>query len=219
MRKILFYHIKKKKHGFTLIELLVIIAVLGLLASIVLVSLSNARGRTRDSDRVQSFVNISKGLEAFYVDHGYYPKVCASLKHGFSYAQRNADGSCGSGVTLWFDNSASEGFLDSIFPEYINRGNWEDPLNPAADNNLNNKHNCRYAIPKFEAGCNFANKQECKGDGQSEGDPLDCKPQKYFLHCTLEGDSNIAKNDGGTHDQVFEISFPDEWICLTTIPE
>ena len=64
---------KNKNNSFTLIELLVVIAVIGLLASIVLVSLGPARSKARDARRKQEISQIMKALELYYDDKGQYP--------------------------------------------------------------------------------------------------------------------------------------------------
>jgi prepilin-type N-terminal cleavage/methylation domain-containing protein len=70
--------IRIEKKGFTLIELLVVIAIIGLLASIVLVSLNTARVKARDVKRIADLKNIQIALELYYSDHGYYPECTDS---------------------------------------------------------------------------------------------------------------------------------------------
>lgn len=64
---------KNENFGFTLIELLVVISIIGLLASVVLVSLNSARAKARDAKRKADFKQISTALEFYYDKYGKYP--------------------------------------------------------------------------------------------------------------------------------------------------
>jgi len=61
--------LKYKKGGFTLIELLIVIAIIGILATIVIVSLRNTADRTKDTRIVTGIVQIGKIADQMYLEN------------------------------------------------------------------------------------------------------------------------------------------------------
>ncbi len=63
----------KQKPAFTLIELLVVIAIIGLLSTLSVVALSNARARARDATRLSDIKQIQNALNLYWQAAGVYP--------------------------------------------------------------------------------------------------------------------------------------------------
>ena len=84
----------KLKKAFTLIELLVVIAIIGILASIVIESLSTAKAGARDARRVSDIKNIQLSLAEYYNDNLKYPVSLSSLSPTYmSVVPTDPDGS------------------------------------------------------------------------------------------------------------------------------
>lgn len=65
------------KRGFTLLELLIVIAIIGILISIGVVSYSSAQKKSRDSRRTADMKAIQNAWEQYYADNsGSYPASC-----------------------------------------------------------------------------------------------------------------------------------------------
>lgn len=70
---------KMNKKGFTLIELLVVIAIIGLLSTLAVVALGQARTKARDAKRLSDLKQVQTALELYYTDKGGYPTTSGNL--------------------------------------------------------------------------------------------------------------------------------------------
>jgi len=64
---------KRNNKGFTLIELMVVISIIGLLSSIVLASLNDAREKAQKSLLAQNFKQLQLAIETYKSNTGHYP--------------------------------------------------------------------------------------------------------------------------------------------------
>ncbi len=64
---------KARRQGFTLIELLIVIAIIGILASVVLVSLNSAKKKAVSARKKSELSSIFKAVQLYYIDKGVAP--------------------------------------------------------------------------------------------------------------------------------------------------
>ncbi len=66
-------NLKLSRRGFTIIELVTVIAIIGILSTLIVVSLDNAKVAGRDSRRLTDITQLQLALKLYYNDLGYYP--------------------------------------------------------------------------------------------------------------------------------------------------
>jgi len=117
---------KQSKSGFTIVELLIVIVVIGILASIVIVSYNKVQSQARDSKRKTDVSNMIKALELYYSDNGKYPTASGtnSSVNGSWYSSDTTSWSSFKGVltgaidTLPSDPKNSAGAVTSVSTAY-----------------------------------------------------------------------------------------------------
>lgn len=71
----------KKRNGFTLLEILVVIAILGILATLVVPRLGEKPKQAKRLKAVLQIRVFRDALEEFYIDHGAYPTTDEGLAY------------------------------------------------------------------------------------------------------------------------------------------
>jgi prepilin-type N-terminal cleavage/methylation domain-containing protein len=93
--------IKNKKFGFTLLELLVVVAIIGILVTVIIVSINSARAKGRDAKRMSDIQQINTAIQLYILTNGVPPNLgnpsCGNIA--------NYDPSCfassGKGLANW----------------------------------------------------------------------------------------------------------------------
>ena len=139
------------KKGFTLIELMVVISVIGLLSSIVLVSMQGARKKARDSVRKQDIDQIEKALLLYWNKHEQFPsEACFDGSIG---SDNCGCGSCGTAPGSctgndWCHTSAiwrglvDEGFIGALPKDPINNTIYYYWYEPCCNQNCGGGRSC-----------------------------------------------------------------------------
>jgi prepilin-type N-terminal cleavage/methylation domain-containing protein len=65
--------LKNKNKGFTIVELLIVIIIIGILATLVIVTFTGINQKARNSKRQTDVNAITSHVQAFYAQYGFYP--------------------------------------------------------------------------------------------------------------------------------------------------
>ncbi|MFA4943009.1 MAG: FISUMP domain-containing protein [Patescibacteria group bacterium] len=195
---------RKNKSAFTLIELLVVIAIIGLLATVSVIALNNARSKSRDAKRVSEIKQIQTALELYYNDQNRYPLTAEFIPSGEIFSTSSygtttylahipsaptpADGACSDSENLFTYTSNDGSSYSLTFCLGVNTGTLTAGVNNA------NPYGITYLNPGSEdAGCPV-----CEATSTPEECEVGCSCVDANLPC-CEQCSTQATCQGGTY--------------------
>lgn len=68
----------KKENGFSLFELVMVIAILGIIASLIMVALAESRNHSKNTTRAAQIKEFQKTFDLYFSDTGHYPRFGTS---------------------------------------------------------------------------------------------------------------------------------------------
>lgn len=151
------------ERGFTLIELLIVVAIIGVLASLLMVNFIAIRQRARDGERKSHLRQIQSALELHRADN----------PTGYPLGTNNtlAPNCPGSGTKVSFGDSTCSTIYINPVPK--------DPLESGAYNNANYFYNSNTATYTLAA-C-LENASDAQGIDVSPGGNGTCESGTYFV--------------------------------------
>ncbi len=163
----------KKGKGFTLIELLIVIAIIGVLATVIVGSLNAARAKARDAQRLSDIKAIATAIALFQSDHD--GEVPAPAPYGGvpGYGEKiGVGGNIDAALAPYLPRVPKDPLYDGV--TYFYAYDPEHCMNtsvcqatPTCDVNNENQYRAVLSINKFETPQPQLTKATCMGGDQN----------------------------------------------------
>lgn len=156
-----------KQKGFTLIELIIVIAIIGILSSVILIGVNSAKEKARDARRKMEINQIEKALVFYAEQFGQFPNedTCDS-----SIGTCTNECPCVPNQTNWPPNSgianglSTDGFMKIMPKDPINNSTYYYWYEPCCNQDCGNGNQCIGKCCEYTIG---ASKMETTGQSYS----------------------------------------------------
>jgi prepilin-type N-terminal cleavage/methylation domain-containing protein len=170
------FHKYQNTKAFTLIELLVVVAIVGILATVVVVNLSNAQVKSRDARRKADINSIAKAAELYFIKHDSYliPDTgCANTGQGeFNLKDTTT------GTPPWGCNNSGLQYPESIANGFVADGEFTvAPIDPKNSGKSTYMYYTTATGKLFSAFAFLERPKDPDADGW-DNDGLDCEPPR-----------------------------------------